>query len=97
MVALDFGVGPSYEVVVVGDERAEDTKAMLKAIRRQFVPNKVLLFRPADVQSPEISNLAEFTRHQRSVKGKATAYVCLDHQCKLPTTDVAETLKLLKM
>jgi uncharacterized protein YyaL (SSP411 family) len=95
MVALDFGMGPSYEVVVVGDERADDTRAMLKAIRKQFVPNKVLLFRPGDVKSPEISKLAEFTRQQRSIKGKATAYVCLDYQCKLPTTDVEETLKLL--
>ena len=95
MVALDFGVGPSYEVVVVGDERADDMRAMLKAIRKQFVPNKVLLFRPGDVKSPEICDLAEFTRQQRSIKGKATAYVCLDYQCKLPTTDVEETLKLL--
>jgi len=97
MAALDFGVGPSYEVVVVGDERAEDTKAMLKAIRRRFVPNKVLLFRPADLELPEISGLAEFTANQRTINSRATAYVCLEYQCKLPSTDVEETLRLLGM
>jgi uncharacterized protein YyaL (SSP411 family) len=95
MVALDFGVGPSYEVVVVGDEGADDTDALLKAIRGKFVPNKVVLFRPAGVESPEISNLAEFTRYHKSIKDKATAYVCVNYQCKLPTTDVGEMLKLL--
>jgi uncharacterized protein YyaL (SSP411 family) len=95
MAALDFGVGPSYEVVVVGDEGAEDTDALLKAIRGEYVPNKVVLFRPAGVESPEISNLAEFTGYHKSIKDKATAYVCVNYQCKLPTTDVEETLKLL--
>jgi len=95
MAALDFGVGPSYEVVVVGDEGADDTDALLKAIREQFVPNKVVLFRPAGVESPEISELAEFTRYHKSIKDKATAYVCVNYQCKLPTTDVGEMLKLL--
>jgi uncharacterized protein YyaL (SSP411 family) len=95
MAALDFGVGPSYEVVVVGDEGADDTDALLRAIRGTYVPNKVVLFRPASVESPEISDLAEFTRYQRSIKDKATAYVCVNYQCELPTTDVGETLKLL--
>lgn len=95
MVALDFGVGPSYEVVVVGDPQSEDTKAMLQALRRRFIPNKVLLLRPADKETPDITRIAEFTRTQLSLGGKATAYVCMNHQCKLPTTDIDSMLELL--
>jgi uncharacterized protein YyaL (SSP411 family) len=95
MVALDFGIGPCYEVVIVGKAKAEDTKAMAKALRTRFLPNKVVLLKPSEQKSPEIAQLAEFTRNQSSIEGKATAYVCMDYDCKLPITDINKLLDLL--
>ncbi|KPL24351.1 MAG: thioredoxin [Anaerolineae bacterium SM23_84] len=94
MVAVDFGLGPSYEVVVAGEPGAEDVSAMLGALRAGFIPSKVVLFRP-DGESPAISRLADFTRYQASVDGKATAYVCRSHNCEFPTTDADAMLDLL--
>ncbi len=92
--SLDFAIGPSYEVVVVGDPASPDTKEMLSAIRKRYSPNKVLLFKgPGDV--PGVTAIAEFTKGQSSIDGKATAYVCLDHVCNLPTTDLNKALELL--
>jgi uncharacterized protein YyaL (SSP411 family) len=93
--ALDFAIGPSHEVVIVGNPQAKDTMSMLNALRKEFVPNKVVLFRPINVEHPEITCLAEFTREMFSPKGVATAYVCRNHACNLPTTDVEKMLKLL--
>lgn len=95
MVGVDFGIGPSYEVVLAGHSQSEDIKAMLKALRTPFVPNKVVLLRPSEQETPEIIHLAEFTKNQSSIDGKATAYVCLNYHCKLPTTDVSKMLELL--
>jgi uncharacterized protein YyaL (SSP411 family) len=67
---------------------------MLRALREQFVPSKVVLFRPAG-ESPDIARLAEFTRYQRSIDGKATAYVCRHYNCEVPTTDAGAMLKSL--
>ncbi len=97
MVALDFGVGPSYEVVVAGDSQAADTKAMLKALMTQFMPNKIALLRPSEQESPDIIHLAEFTRYQSSIEGKATAYVCFNHSCEFPSTDITKMLGLLNV
>ncbi len=94
--ALDFGLGPSYEVVIVGDREAEDTKAMLDTLQRQFFPNMVTIFRPLGTEPAEITQIAPFTQDQKAINGRATAYVCLRHNCKLPTTDVKEMLKLLR-
>ncbi|MGH7890831.1 MAG: thioredoxin domain-containing protein, partial [Thermodesulfobacteriota bacterium] len=92
--SLDFAIGPSYEVVVVGDPASPDTKEMLSAIRKRYSPNKVLLFKgTGDV--PGVTAIAEFTKGQASIDGKATAYVCLDHVCNLPTTDLNKALELL--
>jgi len=96
MVALDFGIGPCYEVVIAGQTQAEDTKAMVRALRTRFVPNKVVLLNPGEQKSFEIAQLAEFTRNQGSIGGEATAYVCLNRSCNMPTTaDIDKMLGLL--
>ncbi len=95
MCALDFAVGPSHEVVIVGKENSADTQRMLKALQKNYAPHKVVLFRPDTEEKPEISKLAPFTEFQHSKNGKATAYVCLDYVCKLPVTDPEKMLALL--
>ncbi|MGB6873651.1 MAG: thioredoxin domain-containing protein [Dehalococcoidia bacterium] len=97
MVALDFGIGPCYEVVIAGKAQAEDTKAMFKALRTHFLPTKVVLLNPSERELPEIAQLAAFTRNQSSIGGKATAYICLKYNCKLPTTDINTMLELLNV
>jgi uncharacterized protein YyaL (SSP411 family) len=96
LVAVDFGIGPSYEVVIVGKSEANDTKEMLKALRSRFIPNKVTVFRPTEIESPHIAELAEYVKYQVSLDGKATAYVCMNFACKEPTTKVDKMLELIK-
>jgi len=96
MIALDLARGPSYEVVIVGDPQAEDTKAMVGALRKAFVPNKVVIFRPAGEEAPGITSLAGFTKDLAHLNDKATAYVCRAFRCELPTTEAHQMLALLK-
>src|SRR5262249_13394186 len=91
LLALDFALGPSFEVVVAGDPAAADTRAMLRAFQARFAPNLVLLLRP-EGEAPPIAALAPFTLDQQSRGGRATAYVCRNYACRAPTTDVAEAL-----
>jgi uncharacterized protein YyaL (SSP411 family) len=95
MVALDFALGPSFEVIIVGNSQSKDTENMLRAVRGKFIPNNVLLLLPSEVQEPEITSLAEYTQHLTPKEGKATAYVCQDYECKLPTIDIEEAISLL--
>jgi len=95
MVALDFALGPSFEVVIAGNSGANDTREMLKALRSGYRPNKVVLFRPMEEESPAIIALAGYTENQTGSEGKATAYICQDHRCERPTTDIEEMLQLL--
>ena len=95
MVALDFAIGPCYEVIIVGDPQSDDTREMLDAIRRRFIPSKVVMLRQIEQESPEIEHIAPFTKNLTSIDGKATAYVCLNYKCKRPTTDTRAMLELL--
>ncbi len=95
LIAADFALGPSYEVVIAGRPRAADTEAMLRAVTAPFAPNKVVLLRTTEEASPEIVHFADYTRYQSAIQGKATAYVCVKYNCKLPTTDAGKMLELL--
>jgi hypothetical protein len=60
-----------------------------------FIPNKVVLFRPANEERPEVVELAPFTRTHTPVENRATAFVCSNYACRLPTNDAEEMLSML--
>ena len=70
---------------------------MLKTLHGQFLPNKVVIFRALDQESPDIDFTVEFAKNYKSIDGKATAYVCIDYKCLLPTTDKSKMLELLNV
>lgn len=88
-------LGPSQEIVIAGDPKAPDTRAMLRAVHARFLPRAVLALQPADAGSEAIEALIPFIKSQRPLEGKATAYVCENYICNLPTTDLTQLLRLL--
>lgn len=85
--AVDFGRGPTREFVVAGARDSEETRDLLKIIRKVFMPNKVVILRPEPEETPRISDLAAYTLLQRAVGGKASVYLCQEFACQLPITD----------
>ena len=94
--ALDFALGPSQEIVIVGQRGEETTEKMLTVVEESFIPNKIVLFRPLTKEAPKITEVAPFTKELTAIEGRATAYVCQKYQCGFPTTDVKKFLQLLK-
>ncbi|MGY5862031.1 MAG: thioredoxin domain-containing protein [Candidatus Thorarchaeota archaeon] len=95
LLALDFALGPSYEIIIAGNPEADDTQEMLKTLRERFIPNKIVILRGGEEQSQQITQLAPYTRYYDSLKGKATVHVCINQNCKLPTIETSQMLKLL--
>jgi uncharacterized protein YyaL (SSP411 family) len=86
--ALDFYLATPYEVAVVGDPDAPDTKALLDTVYSAYLPNKVVAgCAEGDEEAASFVPLLA----ERPMRGrKATAYVCVQHACQSPTTDPAE-------
>lgn len=95
LLAFDFALGPTFEIVFAGQRDAADLQAMRAALAGEFLPNKVVLFRPAGEAAPAVTAIAAFTKPQRALRNRATAYVCTNYVCKLPVTDPAAMVKLL--
>jgi hypothetical protein len=95
MSALDFAIGPSCEVILVGDLGKADTKRMIEALRSRFAPRKVVLLHSKLGQRQGTRYLDAFTQGLTSKEGKATAYVCCNRVCNPPTTDPDKMIELI--
>lgn len=97
LCGFDFTIGPSSEVIITGDMNKSDTRKLLSALRMQFEPNKVVIFRPEKTTQPAIEVIAPFVRSHSGINKKATAYVCTNFTCALPTNDPQKMIELLKL
>jgi len=93
--ALDLALGPSYETVICGDSRAGETRQMIAVLNKRYLPHNVIIFRPAEQENHDINAIAPFTKHKKCIDGRPTAYVCQNHSCRTPTTDIDEMFWML--
>ncbi len=91
LLALQFYLGGPKQVVIAGDPESDDTRALLKAARRHFVPDKIVLLadggRGQDVLSgyqPYIAGMAP--------EGPARAYICENQTCRAAVEDPDELI-----
>ena len=86
MQAADFAFGPSYEVLVFGDEAKQETQNMLEDIQSIYMPNRVMVFGKSG--SEDMKNIIPFIGyHQPAKDGHPLVYVCQNFSCKLPTSE----------
>ncbi|MFQ5679245.1 MAG: thioredoxin domain-containing protein [Gemmatimonadota bacterium] len=95
LTALDLRLGPTQEVVVVGDRGAEETRRLLEPLRSGFFPRAVVLFKPAGEPHAELEEVAPFTRQLTAAAGQAAAYVCREFACQAPVGQREELLAAL--
>ena len=97
IIALDFAVGPTREIVIAGDENDQRTKEMIREIYAGFLPNKVVILHPLKGgAAKKIETLSPFTKNQVFLNGKATVYVCKNYVCDLPTNEIEKLKQLLE-
>jgi len=73
----------ALEVVIIGAHDAPDTLAMVAAVLRHSLPDRLLQVVPPDAALPETH--PAFGKTQQN--GKATAYLCKNRSCGLPITE----------
>ena len=93
--ALDFSLSKPKQVVIAGEPGAADTKAMLRLVHSRFIPHKVLLLADGAGGQEQLARLLSVIGSITRRDGKATAYICEDYVCQLPTTDLGTAAQLL--
>jgi hypothetical protein len=95
LCAFDFALGPSREIVLVGDPESIETKEIISDINKEFIPNKVVILKPAG-KDEEISAIARYVSDMGMKDGRTTVHICQNYNCNLPSSDREEILRQLK-
>jgi uncharacterized protein YyaL (SSP411 family) len=95
LCALDFYLETPKEIAIVGARDQADTQALLRVVHETYVPNRILMvIDPAAGMGDAFAHLpvGEMTQ----LEGKATAYVCHNFACSMPTTTPEALAEVLK-
>jgi hypothetical protein len=85
LVAMDLAAHPARHVVISG-EPSPARDALLAVTRARFRPfDDVVVV--DDASRDALAQLAPFTAGLRPQDSRPTAFVCVDHACRLPVTE----------
>ncbi|MDB4931402.1 MAG: Thymidylate kinase [Myxococcaceae bacterium] len=93
--AVDRATRGGVEVVVVGDPAADDTRALLAAVRSVFVPHRTLACARDEADATALGLDPELLRG-RAAGGGARAYVCRGTTCEAPVGDADALIESLR-
>jgi len=96
LVAADFSLDKPKQIILAGQPDAPDTRAMLRAVHERFIPNKILLLADGNIGQNYLGKHLPLVNSMAMIAGKATAYICENYACQLPTTEVAVMVGLLE-
>ena len=84
LLALDFHLGPTPEIVIVGDRDDAGTAAALADLRRRYMPNKVVACRPAKAAPSGSQRLDAIFRGKTAEQPPPAVYICENFACQAP-------------
>ncbi|MEO7094481.1 MAG: thioredoxin domain-containing protein, partial [Polyangiales bacterium] len=87
VIALDRLVRGSTDVVVVGPRDDTRTKSLLQAVRRAYVPHRMLAL--VDPDDAATTKACPALAEGKEAKGHPVAYVCRGRTCSPPVADAA--------
>jgi uncharacterized protein YyaL (SSP411 family) len=90
LVGLEFALGPTFNVVLVGDPSDKNTVALRAGLRKEYLPNLTIT-----LLTPE-KNLTVPGMVYEKIDDKPTVYICRDQICFPPTNSIDKMLELLK-
>jgi len=93
--ALDFRLAQTKQILIAGDPASQDTRELLRQVNSRFLPNKILLLADGSAGQQQLARWLPFVAGAHRTKDRATAYVCQNYVCKLPTTDPQVMVRLL--
>ncbi|MBN1861450.1 MAG: thioredoxin domain-containing protein [Candidatus Thermoplasmatota archaeon] len=85
---LDFAIGPSYEIVIVGNKDTKDTQEILQRLHSMYQPNTVIILKEITNKEPSIVTLVPLIEGYSQIDNKATIYLCKNQQCQQPITNI---------
>jgi len=95
VAALDFSLSKPKQIIIAGQLGAPDTRTLLRLVHERYIPNKILLLADGGQGQKLLAQWLPFLEGVNRKQGRATAYICENYVCKLPTADPQVAARLL--
>ena len=95
VAALDFSFSKPKQIIIAGHLGAADTRALLRLVHERYIPNKFLMLADGAQGQKKLAEWLPFIEFIKQKQGRATAYICENYVCKLPTADLKVVARLL--
>jgi hypothetical protein len=92
LAAYEFSLSKPKQIVLVG---REGLPALLHELNSRFLPHKIVLLVDSEESRKALSGYLPVIETMTEKDGKATAYVCENYACQLPTADPKTFAELL--
>jgi uncharacterized protein YyaL (SSP411 family) len=104
LVALDWYLGPTYEIAILGGAFDLDTMDAIKNLRERYIPNRLVAFR-SEPTRPAATEAARGNEAERGIRSAAldplfagkktlesapTVYICENFACQAPLNGVGD-------
>ena len=89
LLAVDYQLDTPKEIVLVVSDGRDDAAPFLAELRARFLPNRFLTIVAEGEQLERHARVVPLLDGKTARDGRATAYVCENRICDLPTTDPA--------
>ncbi|ACN14663.1 conserved hypothetical protein [Desulforapulum autotrophicum HRM2] len=87
LLAIDYYFDNPKEIIVIAPtEKPDAGDCLLETFRNLFIPNRILMVAD-EKQAADHAKIIPLAQGKKAINGKATAYVCENGTCKLPTSD----------
>jgi len=96
LVALDFYQQKPAQIIIAGRPEAPETLAMIAAVHAIFLPHTLLLLADGGPGQRFLGEKIPSAANLSPPNGRASAHVCRNLSCSLPTTDIDALVKMLR-
>ena len=93
--ALSARLTKPKQIIIAGNRSSEDTERLLSLVHERYLPDRILILADGTADQDRLSEWVPLLEFVSPIEGRATAYVCENFVCRLPSNDpqvVAEQL-----
>ena len=95
MVAVNYYLAKPKQILIAGERSAAGTRAILREVHKRFLPNKIIVLADGGPAQDRLAAGLEILKNLRRIDGQATAYICENYVCNLPTNNAEVVARLL--
>ncbi|MEJ2031979.1 MAG: thioredoxin domain-containing protein [Deltaproteobacteria bacterium] len=88
--ALGFQLAVPSQIVIAGWPGSNDTRQLLAEVHHRFLPHTALLLADGGKGQQWLGRRLPFVAETTMLDGRATAHVCKNFSCRLPTNDLQQ-------